>query len=490
MSIMAMNRGRGMSEHQVSDFARNFTGNIGTSGAFKNTDVRRRNAPNWGAHAVANTPWGNIAIQAMMKGGKTAINHPRTLASGIFMGTAMPAMMSTQWNAALGPEYTDYQFNMRSPDRAASDIYIGIPGRPPEQGIEISIDPLLRWAKVAAEGIYASSTGLLDGSHFRPENSEMREAMRSWAQHRYGPSIKEGSVWRSVFEQSILPPVAPLLKIPAAAGGADLRSYIDWRNINDEHKGGFVAGEGKNPHATVIGEEMPAQAEAFMRALGASAFGTIYQVITGTEQRITGSGGQEPAQHPWDAFTSEYWKGGKQRIADSTKSLASGPLYSTFLAISPNTEAAATLVKRKLDGMRQLTEAMNASTLPGGAPRDGLLGNKRLGYFESIGVGPVRGDEDARLLGALAKQKYQELSKMYLQQLNIENEELNRIRNSTRYSPEMKRALMNEKAFDIIQFNRDMLQDIQRYEKIISQQTGMNVRFDKVKIGAPGAMRQ
>lgn len=53
---------------------------------------------------------------------------------GVF--AQLPAMAALSWNEVLGPEYNDYAFNGRSADDVARTVYIGIPGRPPEEGIE------------------------------------------------------------------------------------------------------------------------------------------------------------------------------------------------------------------------------------------------------------------------------------------------------------------------------------------------------------------
>jgi len=57
------------------------------------------------------------------------------------------------------------------------------------------------------------------------------------------------------------------------------------------------------------------------------------------------------------------------------------------------------------------------------------------------------------------------------------------IRNSTSLSPNMKRAKMNENAFQIIQNNRSLLQDIERHEALLSGMFKRPIKFDKLQLG-------
>jgi hypothetical protein len=47
----------------------------------------------------------------------------------------------------------------------------------------------------------------------------------------------------------------------------------------------------------------------------------------------------------------------------------------------------------------------------------------------------------------------------------------------------MKRAKMNENAFQIIQNNRSLLQDIERHEALLSGMFKRPIKFDKLQLG-------
>lgn len=96
----------------------------------------------WGADAARNyVPWSNVIVQSAKRLGKAYVDNPVAFTAKTWLYTMMPAASAYLWNASLGPEYTDYMMNRRSGYTKTTSYYIGIPGKPPEQGIELPFVP-------------------------------------------------------------------------------------------------------------------------------------------------------------------------------------------------------------------------------------------------------------------------------------------------------------------------------------------------------------
>jgi len=483
MSVRAMNKGR-LPENELSAAMRNMTGDPARSGAFKKANGGT--GPNLMGHGVAATPWGNIFVQTAGQFAKAIRKDPKGVASGIFNVAVGPAIGATIWAASLDDyvdpdtgekhSYSDYQFNVRSPDKLASSVYIPIPGRPPEMGVEIPLDPLMRPFKYAGELIAGSMIGALDGSHQKPENADILKGLKDMVGHR------QGKVWGAIGEQSILPPVSPIIKAPAALFGVDVRSYMDARAIDDKTRGGFSPGEGRNPQASFMDQYMPAQTEALVRSIGSGAAGMIYTSLVDASTRVRANPDAKLGALSDSAVNHIQDRG--MRLKDNLRAFGSGPLFDSFLAISPSTEAAGSLVAEKIKGMQQLAQALQQSTLPGGVPSD-LLGNKKIGFREptvSGGIAPPP-DLPTQQLAEMVTGLYKQFADSSLAMNKVLYEDTQGIRNSTSLSPNMKRAKMNENAFQIIQNNRSLLQDIERHEALLSGMFKRPIKFDKLQLG-------
>jgi hypothetical protein len=485
MSVRAMNKGR-LNESDLSAAMRNMAGDPARSGAFRKSTGAP--GPNIAAEVTNATPWGNIFLQSTARFAKQVRKDPAGAAMGVFNTVAVPAIGATIWNASQddyvdpntgeAQSYSDYQFNVRTPDKTAASLYIAIPGLPPEQGVEIAFDPLMRGFKWASELLAGSQLGMLDNSFNKPENADMKKAFKDMVSHRAG--FGEGSVTNSVIKGALIPPVPPAAKLVGAIGGMDIRDYTDIRAPNDRKEGGFTEGEGKNPQATFMDQYWPGQTELIMRSVGSGAFANIWNAIVDTETQMKEKGfvegGKKAAANQLDQA--------KMRTADSTKMIGSGPLFDTFLAVSPATEASGSIVKGKLEGLRNLQQALQQATLPGGVPSQ-LLGNKKQGFQEPIGANLATQAPDLEMmqLAEMAGKIYKQLADAELGSNKIHYDQMQSIRNSTRFSPEDKRALLNEQSYAIIANNRKLLQDIERHEAIISSMFGRPVKFDKIDLG-------
>jgi hypothetical protein len=171
----------------------------------------------------------------------------------------------------------------------------------------------------------------------------------------------------------------------------------------------------------------------------------------------------------------------KQRVGDSTK-YVSGPLFETFQAISPSTEAAGQAVKSKIESFKKIDEAYNAM-VDKGAPIGNMVGSTKRGYQQGLGSGPVQAGDPAMMqLAETLHRIYPQLNKDYIGN----NKDLYNLRaqvsNSTQYSPQMKRAIMNGYAETIIENNRKLLQRIEVIENNLSKQFGVQIKLDRVDL--------
>lgn len=468
---------RGVDKAAVSQAIRNMSGDPGASGAFRNAG---------GFAKVVNTiPWGNIFLQSgfrMIKGFK---ENPHGAVAGITTAAVAPEILTGMWNASAGPEYLDYQYNQRSPDQQASSVYIAVPGRLPSEGVEIPIDPWLRPFKQIGSLLAGSYLGLLDGRIYHPDNATQLQAIKDAVQHRQmGSPFQSGTVPNSIMNQVFMPPVpGPIAAGAAAFGGVQLRNWNDVRAISDKHNAGFT--EGTGPKGSMFLDKFgPSHLEDIVRGIAAQAGANIYTMLNET---LTRRFSQELGRNETDQSWKESAKQGvtanlEQKLKDSGRMFGTGSLFDSALAISPGTEAAGVLVKDKLDGLRKISEAFANSTLTGGTPQT-VVGDKKRGFQDYMGVAPVgAADQTMDIVGREATRIYRELSSSYGGARKDLFDQRQSIANSSRYSPQMKRYMMNEVSDQIVQMDRRMLVDMERHEAVISQQLGVNVKFDKLNL--------
>jgi uncharacterized protein (TIGR02594 family) len=87
-------------------------------------------------------PWFNVSMQGMKRIARAYNDNPKIFAASMFTSQMMPAATAYYWNRYLdtdpnGVKYSDYMMNGRSPYNTMLNFYIGIPGRPAAEGIEL-----------------------------------------------------------------------------------------------------------------------------------------------------------------------------------------------------------------------------------------------------------------------------------------------------------------------------------------------------------------
>lgn len=144
--------GKGIEE--ATHLARGITGDVSKGGRFYTPDgtavgvdavdrgLTTLVTPAVGAAAAATreaVPFVNPMIQGMTQLVRSFKTDPVGTMQRAWLYVGMPAFTAYAWNEMLGKEYNDYSMSRRSATDVAMNMYIGIPGLPPEQGIEIPV---------------------------------------------------------------------------------------------------------------------------------------------------------------------------------------------------------------------------------------------------------------------------------------------------------------------------------------------------------------
>jgi hypothetical protein len=437
----------------------------------------------WLGAGVSATQFGNIFIQSNAKLLGSFLKDPIGTTSGVFNLVAVPTTGFILYTLAqddyvdpvTGKKYSyiDYMLNVRPPDRAAASWYVPVPGKPPEQGHEFPVDPGLRIFKLGSELLTAQALGLFTGELDKPENANLKMAIQALAGRRY-TGAGEGSQLNSIVNQSVMPPVIPIVGAISAYSGNKMRSYIDRQPIRENKQAGFTEAEGKNPHREFMGLHESAWGEELIASIGADSARFFYNVMADAVQmKQAGESGGKIARNTVDRYS--------QKVGDSTKYI-SGPLFDSFQAISPSTETSAIAAKSRLDTFQKIQEAYQAVTEKGAAAGN-FIGAPKRGYTQGLGQAPVPAvDQDMMQLAATVSRFYPKLSQEFLGA----NKDLFALRgqvaNSTQFSPQQKRALMNGYAEQIIDHNRTFLNRLQLIESNLSTYFGRDIKLDKIDL--------
>lgn len=464
---------KNMPKATVNNAIRNMSGDPGASGAFRNAGTL--------AATVNTIPWMNIFLQSGFRLVNGAIKNPAGAVGGILTTAVAPEILGALWNANAGPEYIDYAYTQRSPEQQASSFYIAIPGRLPSEGVEIPIDPWLRPFKQIGALLATSHLGLLDGSFFSPDNDVLRKSVSDAVTHRQ-MSFGEDTVPRAIAKQTIMPPVPGFVGAGAALAGMQMRDWTDSRATPDKHNAGFTDAQG--PKGSQFLEHYGMGfLEDLMKGIAAQAGATVYSMLDDTLTRKFGENyGRNEANQSWgESIKQGTVANAEMNLKKSGAMLGTGSLFDHALAISPSMEAAGVLVQEKLNGLRGIAEGFKNAT-NAGLPAS-TLGDKKRGFQDYAGVGPLQPqDQTMAVVGQEAQRIYQQLSTQYGGARKDLFEQRQSIANSSKYSSQAKRYMMNEVADTIIQMDRRMLVDIERHEAVISQQLGVPIKFDKVKM--------
>lgn len=85
------------------------------------------------------TPYFNPMVQGMRKMANSFIDNPYQTNIRAWSAVGLPALVMMGWNEMLGEDYNRFAFEERTSRDIAMNMYMGIPGLPPEQGAQIPI---------------------------------------------------------------------------------------------------------------------------------------------------------------------------------------------------------------------------------------------------------------------------------------------------------------------------------------------------------------
>jgi hypothetical protein len=132
--------------------ARGITGDVAESGRIYRPDgrVMRGDFVDQGVTSYVAPGVGKVVdfaretvpfVNPMIQGTRNLIrsfkDDPAGTLGRAWLYVGLPAVTAYSWNEMLGEEYNDYAMSRRSSQDVAMNMYIGVPGKPPEEGIEI-----------------------------------------------------------------------------------------------------------------------------------------------------------------------------------------------------------------------------------------------------------------------------------------------------------------------------------------------------------------
>jgi uncharacterized protein (TIGR02594 family) len=127
-------------------------------------------------------PWFNTTAQGIKGVGRSYINSPGKFTAKLWTTQLFPTAIIYAWNQSLGRDsqgvsYSNHQMNGRSPYNTMMSHYIGIPGRPASEGMELpfkvhELSLFQRWFEIAMDHMFS------DPKHTAVE--DWRYMWKSW----------------------------------------------------------------------------------------------------------------------------------------------------------------------------------------------------------------------------------------------------------------------------------------------------------------------
>lgn len=199
-AAIAKNTKKGMDTAEATRFARQLTGDVTKSGRVFDSagfqmgvdavDQGLLNTANKGIGLATellreSTPFFNPMIQGNRRLLQAMIDDPVGFNVKAWQNIGLPSLAAFGWNEMLGKEYNDYAMNERSARDVVMNMYIGLPGKPPQEGLEIPImHELLTYSAPFTRAMYGLSRG---------EDAErVRAAMSVVAENILGNSVEIG----------------------------------------------------------------------------------------------------------------------------------------------------------------------------------------------------------------------------------------------------------------------------------------------------------
>ena len=85
------------------------------------------------------TPYFNPMVQGLRKMATSYAENPAETGARTWLAVGLPTFLAFAHNEQLGPEYNDFANTLRSGRDQVMKVYIGIPGKPPEEGLQLDL---------------------------------------------------------------------------------------------------------------------------------------------------------------------------------------------------------------------------------------------------------------------------------------------------------------------------------------------------------------
>lgn len=423
------------------------------------------------------TPWGNVAVQSIVALAESARRNPAGTAMAITNTIAIPSILITNYNASLGPEYVKYQFMTRTPDQASGSHYVGIPGLPPEQGLEIPVDQPMRPFKVLTDILYGFQTGLADGSLFKPENELMKESFLDAMKTRYYSGPMSNAMSSAVGQ--VLPPLPSMLNVANAALGFDQigRNYVDAPTSITPVKGaGATDSTSKTVDNKWFGMNVSAEFEAVFNSIGGQVARAISETLT------SAFGGAEQGLTKGDMLSDAEERFG-MRVDKSTRMLSG--LWGNVTTISPSQEATSRSLQEQKEGLKKL-EAASEKLRSAFNNGETLTGAKSRGFDALTGPGPVAfKDQEMRELAWNAQYFMNRYNVQYAGKIKSLYEERNSALSSEKLNPRLKQKVVNGISQEIIAVNEKALSAVEQWKWNMSKKFNRDIDLRKIELDLP-----
>jgi hypothetical protein len=84
-------------------------------------------------------PYVNATVQGLRRVGEAFVRDPIGSNLKVWTAIGLPSLIMMGWNEMLGEEYNKFAYQERTSSDISKNLYVGVPGLPPERGLQIPI---------------------------------------------------------------------------------------------------------------------------------------------------------------------------------------------------------------------------------------------------------------------------------------------------------------------------------------------------------------
>lgn len=177
------------------------------------------------------TRYYNPHIQGTTRFMEALAQRPQQTLAGVVNAVTLPTLASLATASMLGPEYVDYLLNKREEYKKTNYIYVPVPGRKPEDGMNLRIDPVMTVFGYPILEAIDSVAGIRKGLNDKAPNAET-QGIRSAMSEALKEYVGLGAPWP--------------IELGLAYNGIAQRNVVD-QSFTQRSEQLSGLGEGKNP---------------------------------------------------------------------------------------------------------------------------------------------------------------------------------------------------------------------------------------------------